>query len=77
MVLQFFVCGHTTCFGLHGHLQVCKIFSFFYYYSYYYMEQACHTKIEGYCKPSEENWMFSEMNLLKLVKTTELKINKQ
>jgi hypothetical protein len=30
MVLQFFVCGHTTCFGLYGHLQVCKIFSFFY-----------------------------------------------
>jgi hypothetical protein len=22
------VCGHTTCFGLYGHLQVCKIFSF-------------------------------------------------
>jgi hypothetical protein len=21
--------GHTTCFGLYGHLQVCKIFSFF------------------------------------------------
>jgi hypothetical protein len=28
MVLRFVVDGHTTCFGLHGHLQVCKIFSF-------------------------------------------------
>jgi hypothetical protein len=28
MVLQFVVDGHTTCFGLYGHLQVCKIFSF-------------------------------------------------
>jgi hypothetical protein len=27
MVLQFVVDGHTTCFGLYGHLQVCKIFS--------------------------------------------------
>jgi hypothetical protein len=26
--LQFFVDGHTTCFGLYGHLQVCKIFFF-------------------------------------------------
>jgi hypothetical protein len=28
MVLRFVVDVHTTCFGLHGHLQVCKIFSF-------------------------------------------------
>jgi uncharacterized membrane protein YgaE (UPF0421/DUF939 family) len=28
MVLRFVVDVHTTCFGLHGHLQVCVIFSF-------------------------------------------------
>jgi hypothetical protein len=28
MVLRFVVDVHTTCFGLHGHLQVCKIFYF-------------------------------------------------
>jgi hypothetical protein len=28
MVLRFVVNVHTTCFGLHGHLQVCKIFYF-------------------------------------------------
>jgi hypothetical protein len=28
MVLRFVVDIHTTCFGLHGHLQVCKIFYF-------------------------------------------------
>jgi hypothetical protein len=28
MVLCSVVDVHTTCFGLHGHLQVCKIFSF-------------------------------------------------
>jgi hypothetical protein len=28
MVLRFVVDIHTTCFGLHGHLQVCKIFCF-------------------------------------------------
>jgi hypothetical protein len=26
--LRFVVDVHTTCFGLHGHLQVCKIFCF-------------------------------------------------
>jgi hypothetical protein len=25
MVLQFFVDGHTTCFGLYGHLQVYRV----------------------------------------------------
>jgi hypothetical protein len=28
MVLRFVVDVHTTCFGLHGHLQVCMIFNF-------------------------------------------------
>jgi hypothetical protein len=28
MVLRLVVDVHTTCFGLHGHLQVCKIFYF-------------------------------------------------
>jgi hypothetical protein len=28
MVLRFVVDVHTTCFGLHGHLQECKIFYF-------------------------------------------------
>jgi hypothetical protein len=28
MVLRFVVDVHTTCFSLHGHLQVCKIFYF-------------------------------------------------
>jgi hypothetical protein len=28
MVLRFVVDVHTLCFGLHGHLQVCKIFYF-------------------------------------------------
>jgi hypothetical protein len=29
MVLRFVVDVHTTCFGLHGHLQVCMIFHAF------------------------------------------------
>jgi hypothetical protein len=28
MVLRFVVDVHIICFGLHGHLQVCKIFYF-------------------------------------------------
>jgi hypothetical protein len=28
MVLRFVVDVHATCFGLHGHLQVCMIFHF-------------------------------------------------
>jgi hypothetical protein len=29
MVLRFVVDVHTTCFGLHGHLQVCMMFHFY------------------------------------------------
>jgi hypothetical protein len=34
MVLQFVVDGHTTCFGLYGHLEVCKIFSFLFLHTW-------------------------------------------
>jgi hypothetical protein len=31
MVLRFVVDVHTTCFGLHGHLQVCMIFHYLFH----------------------------------------------